>query len=72
MPKDPIEVVVSGLETAGQAAGLGSIDRYQNDAHCRGTIDRTARVAVDVLNIELAEPACSEGTPLYRIRGLED
>jgi hypothetical protein len=70
MRKDPIEAVVSGLFAADQAAGLGSIDRYQNDAHYRGTIDRTARVAVEALKIEPAEPASA--TPLYRIRGLEE
>lgn len=71
MPKDPTEVVVRGLLSAGQAAGLGSIERYRNDAHYKGTIDRTAKVAVEALKIEEAEQS-SEGAPLYRIRGLED
>ena len=72
MPKDPIEVVVRGLLAAGQAAGLGSMDRYRNDAHYKATIDRTAKVAFEALRIEAAEQVSSDGGPLYRIRGLED
>lgn len=68
MAKDPFQVVVDGLLKAGQAAGLGSIDRYAKDAHYQATIDRTARTAVDALQIEAAEGVHG----LYRIHGLDD
>ncbi|MGQ0679337.1 MAG: hypothetical protein ACT4OM_06760 [Actinomycetota bacterium] len=66
MAKDPFQVVVDGLLAAGQAAGLGSLDRYVKDGHYKSTIDRTARVAVDALGIEPA------GEGLYRLGGLEE
>lgn len=68
MARDPFQVVVDGLLKAGQAAGLGSIDRYTKDSHYKATIDRTAKTAVDALKIEAAEDA--QG--LYRIHGLDD